>query len=238
MTNWPQIPISVAEVEYRHIISSAEEPKPRNHHPDQIYSPVGGRAGDETVQRLIDDLETVARQCGYSDPDATGGDRIRFDREAAPILQNHMDISWADAGNRRLWSFVSVVALPHLTHWRFGIGNEERWIASDLTRHTWARLWWQAVVFEGDEEVLLRLSESDLNQLLERRTIGGDPRLVRTFARAILEETKDGGRRNMIRDATKRLRRFLAFVDPLTLNDTQIRAMCALVIEESKRQLA
>lgn len=237
MTNWPQIPPGVAEAEYRNVSNSAEQPKPRNHHPDQLYSPVGGRVSDGTVQQLIDDLETTARRHGYPDADGTV-DRIKFDREAASVLRRHMDISWADAGNRRVWSFISLVALPHLTFWRFGFGNKERWLASDLTRHTWARLWWQAVVFEDDEELLGMLGESDLNQLLERRTIGGDPRLVRTFARAILNGTEDGKRRNIIRDATKRLRRLLAFIDPLALNDTQVQEMCTLVVEESKRRIS
>ncbi|MET8462784.1 hypothetical protein [Micromonospora zamorensis] len=49
-------------------------------------------------------------------------------------------------------------------------------MATDLTRHTWAWLWWQAVVFARHEQILVVLSESDLNQLLERRSIGGNPR--------------------------------------------------------------
>jgi hypothetical protein len=236
MNNWPQIPASIAEFEYLSIVSSADEPKPRTRHPDQIYSPVGGRVADSAVQRLIDEMTVSAGRLGY--PDAASAEaRIQFDRDGASILRSHMDISWADAGNGRLWSFVSLVALPHLTHWRFGTGNRERWIGSDLTRHTWARLWWQAIVFEDHEELLGQLNESELNQLLERRTIGGDPRLVRTFAKAVVQATEGGGRRRVIRDATKRLRRLLAFVDSLALDDAQVQEMCTAVVADSATQL-
>jgi hypothetical protein len=236
MNNWPQIPVSIAEVEYQNIVSSADEPKPRNRHPDQIYSAVGGRVGDVAVQHLIDEMTAAAGRLGYPDQASTEA-RIQFDRDSASILRSHMDISWADAGNRRLWSFISLVALPHLTHWRFGSGNRERWIASDLTRHTWARLWWQAIVFEDHEELLGQLNESELNQLLERRTIGGDPRLVRTFAKAVVQATEGAGRRRVIRDATKRLRRLLAFIDPLALDDGQVDEICVSVVAESSTQL-
>ena len=118
-----------------------------------------------------------------------------------------MDLSWAEAGNRGVWSFVSLIALPHPTAWRFGTRNIERWIASDLTRHTWARLWWQAVVFENELDLPNALTESDLNQLLERRSIGGDARLVRALGWAIVNEsTGDVPRRYLIRDVTLRLR--------------------------------
>ncbi|MEB3032086.1 hypothetical protein [[Mycobacterium] nativiensis] len=236
MKNWPQIPAGVAEVEYRQLIGSPDEPKPRSRHPDQIYSPVGDRATDACVQRLIDAIGVTAADYGYPDQ-PSGQARIQFDRAAASALRDEMDISWADAGSTRLWSFVSLVALPHLTYWRFGFDNRERWIASDLTRHTWSRLWWQAVVFQDHEELLGRLQESELNQLQERRIIGGDPRLISTFALAVLEANADVPRRRLIRDATKRLRRILVFVDPLALDDGQVREMCVGLVKESATQI-
>jgi hypothetical protein len=235
LNNWPQISSSIAEVEYRKIVNSVDVPKPRSRHTDQIYSPVGGRVADKAIQDLIEAMGAAASKFGYP-KQASVGDRVLFDRTSASILRTHMDISWADAGSTRLWSFTSLVALPHLTHWRFGTLNRERWIASDLTRHTWARLWWQAVVFEDHEDVLEQLNESELNQLLERRTIGGDSRLVATFADVLLAAADDVGRRQLIRDATKRLRRLLAFIDPLALSKEQVAELCNAVVAESLAQ--
>jgi hypothetical protein len=121
---------------------------------------------------------------------------------------------------------VSLVAVPHITMWRFGTENRERWVASDLTRHTWARLWWQAVVFAGNEDVLAALHESDLNQLLERRSIGADPRLVVSMAKAVITAPPDLQRREVIRDVAPRLRRYLAFIDARALTEHQLEELC------------
>ncbi len=133
---------------------------------------------------------------------------------------------------------MSLVLLPHLTMWRFGTGNRERWVATDLTRHTWARLWWQATVFAGQEDLLNAMSESDLNQLLERRRIGGDPRLVCCLARAVVAAPTDVPRRFVIRDSTRRLRRWLAFLDASALNVDQMNDVCSELVSTAARNYA
>jgi len=233
MINWPQLPEGIAAVEFGEIVASGTVPEPKSRHPNQVYSPVGGRVSDGTIEDLIHELTKLAIPYGFP-AEATDSARVAFDRAASPVLLRRMEISWADAGNPRLWSFMALVPLPHLTYWRFGFGNRERWMASDLTRHTWARLWWQAVVFEGHQQLLNDLSESDLNQLLERRVIGGDPRLTRALAYAV-RAIEGPPRRMLIRDATKRLRRLLAFVDARSLNDEQVAMLCAEVVSQSAR---
>ncbi len=93
-------------------------------------------------------------------------------------------------------------------------------------------------MFKDHEELLDQLSESDLNQLLERRVIGGDPRLARSIAKSIIVGiSEDSKRRALIRDVTKRLRRLLAFVDALALDDEQVLAFCSELVAESKKYL-
>ncbi|NUW43285.1 DUF6339 family protein [Nonomuraea rhodomycinica] len=213
-------------------VAAGRPPSPQDSHPEQTWAPVGGRVAPKRVRELIDAISMLASEYGF--PAAAGTDaRISFDRDAAKVIRGQLDLSWAEAGNRDLWSFLSLVALPHVTMWRFGASNKERWIATDLTRHTWARLWWQAVVFAGHEHILAALSESDLNQLLERRSIGGDPRLVRETARAVTELTANASRRAVIRDVTARLRRYLAFLDVRALSDQQVRDMCHALTNET-----
>jgi hypothetical protein len=138
---WPHLPAVVGTALFEKIARGKEcEPGPE--HPDQTWAPVGGRVSDRTVRGLIDEVTALAASHGFPTP--AGPDaRIAFDRDAAKLLHERMDLSWAEAGNRDLWSFVSLVALPHVTRWRFGTDNRERWLATDLTRHTWSRLWWQ-----------------------------------------------------------------------------------------------
>lgn len=233
---WPHLPDAVAAHDFAKIAAGAHS-VPASHHPTQIYAPVGDRVSETVIRRFIDDATSLAVLHGY--PESAGdGTRISFDRAAALLIHDAMDITWAEGGNRSLWSFTSIVALPHLTFWRFGSGNPERWIASDLTRHTWARLWWRAVVFAEDNDLLNALSESDLNQLLERRSIGGDPRLVRALGRIVVETpTEVATRRALIRDVTARLRRWLAFIDVHALDDRQVEQMCNALTIESVRRL-
>ncbi|WP_157518244.1 hypothetical protein [Herbidospora mongoliensis] len=217
-------------------VVAGRPPAYKESHPDQMWAPVGGRVSTRRVRGLIDAVTTLARENGF--PETAGIDaRISFDRHAAKVIRGHLDLSWAEAGNRDLWSFLSLVALPHVTMWRFGPDNKERWIATDLTRHTWARLWWQAVVFAGHEHVLAALNESDLNQLLERRSIGGDPRLTRELARAVIELGAEAPRRAVIRDVTARLRRYLAFLDVRALSDQQVKDLCLALTGETVTRL-
>ena len=232
---WPHLPAVVGAAVYAEI-NAGKIPVPVEAHPDQTWAPVGGRVSAKRVRELIESVSALAEKHGF--PAAVGPDaRIAFDRNAAGLIRSQMDLSWAEAGNRDLWSFLSLVALPHVTMWRFGRDNRERWVATDLTRHTWARLWWQAVVFAGHEQILAALSESDLNQLLERRSIGGDPRLVRETARAVVEIPIGTPRRPVIRDVTLRLRRYLAFLDVRALSDQQVRELCSALIAETVMRL-
>lgn len=219
------------------MLASGDSIVPREKHSDQTWAPVGARVDINRIRRLIDAMTVVAEKYGFPEK-ASPKERVAFDRDAARVLRQHMDLSWAEAGNRDLWSFLSLVALPHVTMWRFGLDNKERWIASDLTRHAWARLWWQAVVFAGHEHMLDALSESDLNQLLERRSIGGDPRLVREMARVVTELDPDVPRRPAIRQVTYRLRRYLAFLDVRALSDEQVRDLCSQLMRETVMQLS
>lgn len=231
---WPQIPAPVAE----RLLASLPAEGPTHgatRNRDQIYTPVGGtRPTDADVAALTTTIEDVARRHGFPQrqPNAI---RVAFDRDAATTIRAALDLSWSEAGQRGIWSFISLVALPHVTYWRFGINNPERWIATDLTRHAWARLWWQAVVFETDPAILLELTESDLNQLMERRTLGGDTRITCALARAIVERTPAGGvsRRNVIRDATARLRRRLEFIDTAAVGDDDLAIMCRSEVDAS-----
>lgn len=232
---WPQIPALVAERLFAGLPPDAPD-RGDVRHPAQIYTPVGAaRAADADVEAFKATIEDLAAHHGYPTRGLPTSTRTGFDRAAAAAVRRTLDLSWSEAGQRGVWSFVALVVLPHVTHWRFGTNNSERWIATDLTRHTWARLWWQAVVFDTDSRVLAELTESDLNQLLERRTLGGDTRITCALARAVVERTPHGGakRRHLIRDATARVRRRLEFIDTAAVVDDDLATMCRSEVDIS-----
>lgn len=238
MKLYPRLPNAVAEVEYMRLQEGAV-PANATAHPGQIFAPVGGsRATEVDIETMQHQVRAAAVAHGF--PESTkDADRIAFDRRAASIVADSLRVGWPEAASAAMWSFIALVALPEETHWRFGLTNRERWVASDLTRHTWAKLWWQATVFAGNADLLDRLTESDLNQLLERRSIGGDPSLVVELATAVLEasDVSEIGRRRIIRDATARLRRRLAFIDVRGLSEVDLKDLCESAVAESLRYL-
>ncbi|QSE93907.1 hypothetical protein JWS13_37570 [Rhodococcus pseudokoreensis] len=200
----------------------------RDHHAHVTYAATGGtRVTKSQAGALAEKLREIGEAYGY--PEAPNNtQRIGFDRAAAELIYTTMDITSVEASNRGVWNFLSIVTLPDLTMWRFEDRNIERWIARDLTRHMFSRLWWQGMTFaiptpDGPDFSLLRaLTESDLNQITERRSLGGNPRLAQALARIVTESEAGGGRRELIRDVTPALRRMLAFVDFSTLSNDQI----------------
>lgn len=235
---WPRLPADAATAAFLKLDSGGVLPLPADSHPAQVYAQVGGRVGNDDVKRLRDEVSIVAAEYGFGARTPSRQERVDFDRAAARRIRESMDLSWAEAGSRDVWSFVALVALPDVTEWRWEHTlpkrNRERWVASDLTRHTWARLWWQVTAFEAAPEALDRLNESELNQFLERRVIGGNPRLLSALARETLSAIDEGvPRRPLIRDTTRRLRRRLAFVDDLSLDDAQLAAFARTTVLES-----
>jgi hypothetical protein len=229
----PRLSQGSAEVEYDRYLTDGLIPL--SSHPAQVYAAVGGRrlTADELLE-FASSVRTTATQFGYPKP-APAAKRIAFDREASRVVRGSLDFTWAEAGSAAVWSFHSLVLLPDVTAWRFSdSSNRERWIASDLTRHTWARLWWQAEVFDADPGLLDQLGEADLNQLLERRSIGGDKRLLATLGRRIVEaDRKEVSNRDLVRDSTARMMRRLAFIDPRSLGDEDLERLSISIVDET-----
>lgn len=220
---WPRLTTAAAYASFE-IIASGASAIPAVAHPEQTFGLVGGRATKRQVRAFHDSMAALAADFGF--PDAAPRDAVEFDRRATAVVREHLDLTWSEASNPGVWSFSSLVALPDVTAWRWSDRrqkNVERWVATDLTRHTWARLWWRSTVFETSPELLERLSESDLNQLLERRVIGGDPALLTAMARSVVGVDSSIPRRDLIRDATKRVRRALSFMDTAGMAPDQLQ---------------
>lgn len=227
---WPRLGLAPATVAYRALEGEPAQlaVAARTKHPQMTYAATGGRRIGETgVRQLAEAVRANAEDFGYP-YEVDTADLVRFDRVAAETVHKTMNITAVEAGTRGVWSFLSVVAMPDITQWRFPNRNVERWIATDLTRHMFARLWWQATTFvvvteAGHDYSLLRsLSESDLNQITERRSIAGVTPLARSIARVALDLGSTDSRRAVFREAVPRLRRLMAFVDFATLSDDQL----------------
>lgn len=227
---WPRLSHGAARIAMEEILAADKPPSGgSSSHGFQTFAATGGkRVLPKDVASLAAAVEEIAARHGFPEG-APSAERIAFDREAAEVIFESMEITSFEASQPGVWTFMAVVALPHITHWRFGFDNLERWVASDLTRHMFSRLWWQAFTFgvprDGsvDYGLLRGLSERDLNQLTERRSIGGNQRLARAIAAEILSDR--AMKTNALRLIAKRVRRLTAFIDFASLDDHVIRSL-------------
>ncbi len=237
---WPRLPAATAEVLLERIRADRRRPEPTEglSHSANLFAAVGGQRADGDLvasvrQRTLD----TATAHGFPSDTTPQADLIRFDRALAPILLDTMGIVPAEAGNKHIWTNLALVIAPDITAWRFGFTNTERWIASDLTRHMFSRLWWQAFLLGTDDGLLDQLSESDLNQLLERTTLGGMRPVVQALARAVVDGPEDVSRRDLIRESALRLRRRMVFIDHMALSEAHLAAEAKAIVEDSTAAL-
>lgn len=203
------------------------------------FSGVGTRAVAKEIELLRNGVVAIATEYGFHprygyDQDNDPGDdgRSAFDAAIFTALPHLLPMNWSEAGSREVWSWVAIAVLPDVTHWRWkwrrksGNWNAERWIGSDLSRHTWARQWWRSVQLADDPDLATLIREAEFNQITERAdTIGANPLLVTTFARRFLEyaETASLSRRDLLRDAAQRLLREMHFIDDSAMGATELR---------------
>lgn len=237
---WPRLPAGEASNMVNRL-QAGEQLVPETSNPHQTFAGVGIRVRADDLLRARKEITGMARTFGMPQtPDRV--EAAEFDKAVRRVLPRLIDISWSEASHREVWNWLACVLLPDVTRWRWEGGrsfNVERWIAHDLTRHTWARLWWQATTFEHELDLLDRFNESDLNQFFERREIGGRPQLVVALARSIDKDLTAGdiARRELVRDVTKRVRRILAYTDYAAMDTPQLTSLADSLVSASRQAI-
>lgn len=235
---WPRIARSIAETIFQTELLAGDVPPQGLSHNEMTYGPTGGRVGQRDMEAMRNALIAVARDHGYEAGARASAERTDFDRAAAPIIVDQMRLTWEEAGQPGIWSFISLILLPDLTHWRWANangspGNKERWICIDPTRHAWGRLWWQETVCRERPGLLDKFQESELNQFFERTSFTRHREFFLYFMETTARHLGRFPRRKFVRDVTKRMRRRLAFIDTFALTPPELRAFVDDVVAES-----
>jgi hypothetical protein len=245
----PRLPPAVARrrfQELQRLPASLLPSEVRNHAPDAVFAALGGvQVSERQLDDLRDALVAVAERAGYPDARGTRASRERFDLDCAAVLRDRLQIVAAEAAAIDVWAFLGVMLLPDLCFWRFPDPPEDRVIGPDLTRHTFARLWWRAYQLADLEPssgltALQAIPENVMNQIFERRAIGGNRELVRGVARALIaaeDQWAEIPRRRLVRDGVRRLRRLMAFTSPEALDEATLRTLIEQVFEETASAL-
>jgi hypothetical protein len=184
------------EFEKQGSMSVAErEQRANTTHPMQTWPATG--AVRVTVAELSETREAVlgvARDHGWPEP-LTREKQRGFDLAAAQVLWERASLTPAEAGFGDVWSFLALVLVPDVVWWRAsGSTNIERFVGTDLTRHTLARLWWRAHLLNwGTDDspaswslwAESSIGEADLDQIQTRRGgYGRSPKMFRSLLRA------------------------------------------------------
>ena len=211
-------------------------------HESAVYAATGGdRVREKDLDRLRQAIVAAAREAGFPNRSAPGA-RNDFDRNVAELLHRTTGLAPAEAAARDIWVFLALVVLPDVSFWRFEKRTDERFLAKDLTRHVFGRLWWRAhLVHEPDSTdsyaALNILGEGAFDQIYaRRRALGGSPQLVRSILQ-IWHEIDTGGlnETDLLKDFLKRLLRLGAFMSFETLHDEQLNAEVRRAAHDSLR---
>jgi hypothetical protein len=203
----------------------------------------------EELKTLRDGVVAAAASAGFPRPLESRRSVAEIDTKLARALWEASGLMPAEAAVPDVWSFLALVLLPDVVVWRAqGSTNRERFVGSDLTRHTLGRLWWRAHLFtwgvddpaEGwrlwDET---QIGEADLDQLQTRRGgFGKSPKAFRALVRSYpvfenLASTRTETRRELWRTTYLRwLLRLGAFIDLNSLPEGALNEDLAAFVQE------
>lgn len=211
---------------------------------DFVYSPVGGnRVKTENLLELRRVVTSIATGCGYPDRGEGLAGLRRFDVEAARALHAKMNLSPNEASRDGVWEFMTCILFPDIVRWRFPGAEagttEERFLGG--VRNTLQRLWWRAHILEDVEGferygILDRLGEDEIVQLMERPGVRASRRLSAALCREFVkatEEHPDLQRMQLMREAQKRVIRYLPFLSFDSLEAESMDALVARIFGET-----
>jgi hypothetical protein len=205
-------------------------------HSQVEYYTSGVRVDQRQLADIRRAVHNVLDQLSFPNPHRGQNARINaFDQEVGRHLHQIMQILPADAASPDVWAFMTLVLLPDAAMWRYPDGDLDRLLGGP--RNALRRLWWRSFVLgDGPDDPPARLGEDQLVQVMERPTVGGNPRVARAFCAAYLQaQDRQPHLPSMIwmRDAAKRLIRLTAFLAVDSLDDEQLAGLMMGVVAES-----
>jgi hypothetical protein len=192
-------------------------------HPAAAPAPTGGTPADpQQISLVRDTVRAAADASGFPAPLPRGGEQ-GFDRPCGTAIFAVMQIVPADAASEEVWTFLSTVVLPEIGPWRFPERAEERILGRP--RNVLRRLWWRAWSLGPDltwsPAPCTPLGEDEFVGIMERPSLGGNPRTARAVRDALWRIERAGltaARSEVARELTRRLRAVVPHVcvDALT----------------------
>lgn len=193
------------------------------------YPTAALRASEPILQNLQKSMRECAVEFGYPGTTGTKSAQLtQFDRSAGRILFEKMPIVPADAASDDVWSFISLVVLPDVAFWRFPNRDKKPHYERILgrSRNVFRRLWWRT--FTVGEELGAFLLEDEATAIMERPSLGGNPRIATAMARTHMEWVSSTSRERLprtevLREVAKRVLRLSMVATLSSLDDTELK---------------
>lgn len=213
------------------------------------FAPTGGNRITQTgLKAMRTAVLTLAQQCGYPKPPHKNAAR-EFDVQCAVMLYEKMHLHPSEASHNEVWSFLGCILLPDVVRWRFDDSDDTmHYVGRErgIRRHAFGRLWWRAYLARDprwDKPYILfsHLNEDDFVQVTERSSIAVRPALFRVFCISFVRSVrkyKTLPRRDLMRDASKRVYRLLSLVAVEALSEVELQALTDEVFAQTAAALA
>lgn len=190
------------------------------------------RADAGTLEQVREAVVGTAGRCSWPAPiGARSRTLTRFDQQVAAELYTAMHIVTAEAAQEGVWSFLTLVLLPDVAMWRYPPTQHhdrgERLLGTP--RNVFRKLWWRARVLGADPaSPNAELLEDEAVGIMERPTLSGSPRVARAIATEHLRQIRanpDISRTELLRAATKRIRRYTSLISLPMLMDPDLQSL-------------
>lgn len=162
------------------------------------YAPSGGsplrKESFAEIRRL---LVSAAEKGGFPEISSTKG-RAQFDTDVTILLGEHPLFVPPETLRDDIWAFLATVVAPDIVKWRFGTSSRERYHGG--VRNAFQRLWMRAWSLDRGEKadnrwgLIDELTEDAFVQIVERPSIGGDPRIARALGEGWVRMAERTGR--------------------------------------------
>jgi hypothetical protein len=211
-----------------------------NHHPEEIFSPIGGQ---QMSRGELDDLASEVRRVCDSATPAT------VDVELTRAMHPRMQITRHEAALEGVWAFLACVLLPEVARWRFGgeATPSDRFIGAGRgVRNVFGRAWWRGELLldpsppPGRDSYWLveALGEDELTGIIERQRAVASRRVAVAIARALIDTNCEGVRRTEVaREAFKHYLRLGYFIEFDALESDELEVACQSLYRKAVKAL-
>ncbi|NWO07296.1 MAG: hypothetical protein HLX50_16875 [Alteromonadaceae bacterium] len=218
-------------------VNQASELSATNHPAAYYYATAAITVPEAQLKQFRAKVMDVAYDLGF--PAKLNSNRAReLDQRISNILFQDLELVPAEAANKEVWNFLTLVVLPDIAKWRYPNEKQtpdyDRWLGSN--RNVIRKLWWREAVLGHD--LNSQIGEDEAVGIMERPMLSGQAPIARAMVKALLSVEKEfpkTARSELLRAGAVNLRRYLPFTAFEMLSETKLEEFVLNVFHSSSQ---